>query len=407
MHLKEQKRVTIYDFETQEPHSKPEPKPKPEDRPPGPPGPSGPPGPPGTTKGKVIGKTRTKPKKKAKTVKGKTKDNKNKPKTKEKTEKPAASSVTLPQEFLDYNASIAFADLKGNKVGTINVTKARREHVKKLAIDSALKDFGKPKNKKERKKLINFILQSGTLIRMHQDYISYVFIPMGSTGLDKRSNESIAEHVNSYVSGQPDELKGFIKIIFLLYASQGKMKEMYDTWSYIIKQHDEDLESYFKKIKKINPEPRPWKSFFEDEEISKILSKVVPKTYAAFNNLEGSAPVSTDNEIPKPQQESTTMNKNDIKQLIKEAFTDNIYGKYPYSHRAGDDDEPKEDYVEDWKKFCLSIVQDKSKEQAIALAKIFIQDLELFEDVLDLAGQNQSIGSEILKKMQKNQKNMV
>ena len=122
------------------------------------------------------------------------------------------------------------------------------------------------------------------------------------------------------------------------------------------------------------------------------------------NNTQVAEPPGAARNAPR---ESITIDKNHIKQLIKEAFTDNVYGKYPYSHRVGNEDEPKEDYVEDWKKFCLGIVQDKSKEQAIALAKIFIQDLELFEDVLDLAGQNQSIGSEILKKMQKNQKNMV
>ena len=31
---------------------------------------------------------------------------------------------------------------------------------------------------------------------------------------------------------------------------------------------------------------------------------------------------------------------------------------------------------------------------------ILIKDLELFEDVLDLAGQNQSVGQEILRKLQ-------
>ena len=69
--------------------------------------------------------------------------------------------------------------------------------------------------------------------------------------------------------------------------------------------------------------------------------------------------------------------------------------------------EPKEDYVEEWKRFCMEIVQDRSKEKAIALAKILIKDVELFEDVLDLAGQNQSIGSEILRKMEESTKNMV
>lgn len=110
---------------------------------------------------------------------------------------------------------------------------------------------------------------------------------------------------------------------------------------------------------------------------------------------------------PTRQRESKIMNKDDIKLLIKEAFIDKVYGKYPYSHQAGNKEEPKEDYMETWKKFCLGITQDKSKEQAITLAKILVKDLELFEDVLDLAGQNQSIGSEILKKMEKAEKDMV
>jgi len=110
---------------------------------------------------------------------------------------------------------------------------------------------------------------------------------------------------------------------------------------------------------------------------------------------------------PTRQRESKIMNKDDVKELIKEAFIDRVYGKYPYSHQSGDSEEPKEDYIETWKKFCLEIVQDKTKERAISLAKILVKDLELFEDVLDLAGQNQSVGSEILKKMEKAEKEMV
>jgi len=102
-------------------------------------------------------------------------------------------------------------------------------------------------------------------------------------------------------------------------------------------------------------------------------------------------------------KETNTMNNDDIRTLIKEAFTDKVYGQYPYSHRSGDEEEPKEDYVEEWKRFCMEMVQDKSKERAIAIAKLLVKDVELFEDVLDLAGQNQSVGSEILRKMQKSE----
>ncbi len=105
--------------------------------------------------------------------------------------------------------------------------------------------------------------------------------------------------------------------------------------------------------------------------------------------------------LTKGFKETKVMKNDDIRTLIREAFTDKVYGQYPYSHKVGDEQEPKEDYVEEWKRFCLEIVQDKSKSRAIALAKILIKDVELFEDVLDLAGQNQSVGSEILRKMQK------
>ena len=103
------------------------------------------------------------------------------------------------------------------------------------------------------------------------------------------------------------------------------------------------------------------------------------------------------------------MNRKEIKNLVKEAFIDKVYGKYPYSHMPGDDEEPKADYEEEWKSFCLHLVRDQSRQQAIELAKILVKDLELFEDILDAAGQNQSLGSEILKKMQdlQNQDNLV
>ncbi|MAT87071.1 MAG: hypothetical protein CL532_00765 [Aestuariivita sp.] len=95
-----------------------------------------------------------------------------------------------------------------------------------------------------------------------------------------------------------------------------------------------------------------------------------------------------------------TMNKKDIMKLITEAFTDKVYGQYPYSHREGDEEQPAEDYVEEWKMFCMSLIRDESREAAIELSKILIKDLELLEDVLDLAGQNQSLGSEIMRKME-------
>lgn len=110
--------------------------------------------------------------------------------------------------------------------------------------------------------------------------------------------------------------------------------------------------------------------------------------------------------IPKRQKESKTMNKNDIKSLIKEAFTDKLYGQYPYSHKMSDEDEPAPDYMETWKSFCSDVSMDKSREMAISIAKMLIRDPELFQDVLELVGQKQSVGAAILSGIE-NKNNMV
>ena len=152
-------------------------------------------------------------------------------------------------------------------------------------------------------------------------------------------------------------------------------------------QFDKDLVSSAKKVK------------LRAQTDAAYANNIPPEMFKSIvrSGRKKSAIVTT----PTRQQESKTMNQDDIKKLIKEAFTDKIYGKYPYSHQTGEEGEPAEDYTEDWKRFCLEMVQDTSKQKAIEIAKLLIKDIELFEDVLDLAGQNQSVGSEILRKMQK------
>jgi len=100
------------------------------------------------------------------------------------------------------------------------------------------------------------------------------------------------------------------------------------------------------------------------------------------------------------------MNKEEIKKLIKEAFTDKLYGKYPYSHKLADEDEPAPDYMETWKSFCNDVSMDKSRGMAISIAKMLIKDPELFQDVLELVGQKQSVGTVILSGIE-NKDNMV
>jgi len=96
------------------------------------------------------------------------------------------------------------------------------------------------------------------------------------------------------------------------------------------------------------------------------------------------------------------MSKKNIKELVAEMLNENSgqgYAPYPYGSSVRDDEQPREDYVEEWKAFSLELVRDQSRNMAIEVAKLLVKDLELFEDVLDLAGQNQSVGEEILQKL--------
>ena len=107
------------------------------------------------------------------------------------------------------------------------------------------------------------------------------------------------------------------------------------------------------------------------------------------------------------QKEVKEMKDKDIKQLVAEVLNENSgmgYGKYPYDNSSSDD-QPTDDYIEEWKALATSLIRDESRDTAVAIAKILVKDLELFEDVLDLAGQNQSIGSEILRKMKDSKEN--
>ena len=109
-----------------------------------------------------------------------------------------------------------------------------------------------------------------------------------------------------------------------------------------------------------------------------------------------------DNKEPKEVKE---MSNKDIKKLVAEVLNENSgmgYGKYPYDNSSSDD-QPVEDYMEEWKALAINLIRDESRDTAVAIAKILVRDLELFEDVLDLAGQNKSVGSEILRKLKESE----
>ena len=96
------------------------------------------------------------------------------------------------------------------------------------------------------------------------------------------------------------------------------------------------------------------------------------------------------------------MEKNELRNLVSKVMKENSgqgYSKYPYHSNEYSDEEPKDDYIEEWKSFSMELIRDESRGLAIEVAKLLVKDLELFEDVLDLAGQNQSVGTEILNKL--------
>ena len=109
--------------------------------------------------------------------------------------------------------------------------------------------------------------------------------------------------------------------------------------------------------------------------------------------------------VAKTVKETLIMTKSTLKDFVSEVIKENSgqgYAKYPYNPSATDENEPTEDYMEEWKALSVELIRDESRNTAIEIAKLLVKDLELFEDVLDLAGQNQSIGTEILTKLKQN-----
>ena len=97
--------------------------------------------------------------------------------------------------------------------------------------------------------------------------------------------------------------------------------------------------------------------------------------------------------------------KSQLEKIVKEVLNENYsnggeYSAYPYNVEMGEENEPAEDYIQDWKALELEIMQDKSRGTAIEISKILINDLELFNDVLDIVGKNQSLGAEILRNLE-------
>jgi len=97
----------------------------------------------------------------------------------------------------------------------------------------------------------------------------------------------------------------------------------------------------------------------------------------------------------------------ELANLVREVMTESAggsYSAYPYNSYMGQEDEPREDFMQDWRQVETDISKDQTRGKAIELAQILVKDLELFGDVLELIGKDQSLGVEILDKIHNSRK---
>lgn len=154
----------------------------------------------------------------------------------------------------------------------------------------------------------------------------------------------------------------------------------------------------------------------DEIEISKMLTRIsrlnnrVTKTIKDDYNREIEALKSDRKDAlgdeVKESLKSLPVGRKYLSSIVKDMLLEMSYGKgyspYPYHSDIGNEQEEAADFIQDWKDFELSLVRDESRKTAIDIAKILVKDLELFGDVVDLVGKNQSVATEILKKLKKN-----
>ena len=224
---------------------------------------------------------------------------------------------------------------------------------------------------------------------------NYKTISQQNQLINKFGNSTNFVHPNNMVNGKrvPKEIMQRIKG-----WNSGKWKAKMESFpmpSWIYNHLITKKRKTFSKEKPYESKDSPWRSA---EEIPEFL--FVPEGTSVLLTtekywLKKQKPSSTNEGV------RTVMNNKLLKEIVKEMLNEN-YGKgytpYPYHSEIGMEDEENPDFVQDWKDFEMSVCRDESKETAIKVAKILIKDLELFGDVIDLVGKNQSVATEILKK---------
>ena len=181
--------------------------------------------------------------------------------------------------------------------------------------------------------------------------------------------------------------------------------EIYQAWVYQEGDTDDFIETLQKQLSNPNLDCEGVRNWYTnkkqkksdgamtDEEKKEMEKSKKLKSQGGKRYIGGKDPKTT-NENKKNDQLS------DLEKLVRESLKES-YNMYPYHSEVGADGEEIEDFLQDWKDLCMNVNRDESRNTAIEIAKILVKDLELFDDVLELVGSNQSTGAAILRKMSK------
>lgn len=143
--------------------------------------------------------------------------------------------------------------------------------------------------------------------------------------------------------------------------------------------------------------------FQNPDDITEDLEDWVDNFYKKEINKAIEARKNKETKVKEQKENQEKMIIEAVKEMLAES-TPRGYNPYPYHSHIGQENEPTEDFQQDWKDFEMSVVRDETRDTAIRVAKILVKDLELFGDVIDLIGKNQSVATEILKKLRTTEK---
>ncbi len=168
------------------------------------------------------------------------------------------------------------------------------------------------------------------------------------------------------------------------------------------------LTDFSKQVRRIRnkEKDRPWLMWLQDFKSTKDVFYKIDMLITLFKGIqEKSSENLKENRI-------ITMKKTDLQILVSEMLNENTgagYANYPYASNEYSEEEPDEDYMTEWKSLVDEVCSQKKRnidgdpntagDPAIEVAKLLVKDLDLFREVLELAGNNKSVGTEIMSQL--------